>query len=44
MGAREQRLVCPNPECLNKERTGHAAEYQAGVTHCSDCGVMVWAA
>jgi len=29
---------CPNQDCPHKKRTGKPAEFQQGVSHCSDCG------
>ena len=29
---------CPNPDCPPRKRSGQPAEYQAGMTHCADCG------
>jgi preprotein translocase subunit SecY len=32
---------CLNPECPHKKKTGHPAEFQEGITHCSDCGSLL---
>jgi preprotein translocase subunit SecY len=29
---------CPNPDCPHRKRIGRPAEFQNGITHCSDCG------
>ena len=32
---------CLNPECPHKKKTGNPAEFQEGITHCSDCGSLL---
>jgi preprotein translocase subunit SecY len=32
---------CLNPECPHKKKTGYPAEFQEGITHCSDCGSLL---
>src|SRR4030042_3302192 len=32
---------CLNPDCPHKKKTGHPAEFQEGITHCSDCGSLL---
>lgn len=29
---------CPNPDCPHRKEMGYPAEFQEGITHCSDCG------
>ncbi len=30
-------MFCPNPDCPNRQETGHAAEFREGIVRCSDC-------
>lgn len=32
---------CLNPDCPHKKKTGHPAEFQEGITNCSDCGSLL---
>lgn len=37
----ELPLVCPNPDCRHKKRTGSPAEYFGGRETCADCGTAL---
>jgi len=32
---------CPNPDCPHKKSIGRPAEFQDGITRCSDCGSIL---